>query len=60
MPRMIHTQTIRNHPNHGKRVGDPGFHYVPANQTDILKVFRQMGWVPPSEQREEFKNAVGF
>ena len=28
---------------------DPRFVYVPASQTDIMKRFRAMGWVPPSE-----------
>lgn len=28
---------------------DPAFVYTPAAQTDIMKRFRAMGWVPPSE-----------
>jgi hypothetical protein len=54
---VVAMQTLRNHPNHGKRVGDPGFHYTPANQTDIVKVFKQMGWVPPSELKEASNDA---
>lgn len=30
---------------------DPNFKYIPAAKTDILKRFRAMGWVPPSEKR---------
>jgi hypothetical protein len=50
-PIISHTQVIADHPNHGKRMGEPGFTYIPANKTDIVKVFRSMGWVPPSEAR---------
>ena len=32
---------------------DPRFKYTPAAKTDILKRFRAMGWVPPSEKRED-------
>lgn len=28
---------------------NPNWRYIPAAQTDILKRFRDMGWVPPSE-----------
>ena len=45
------TQELRNHPNHGKKLGEPGFTYVPANKTDIVAIFKWMGWVPPSEAR---------
>lgn len=30
---------------------DPRFKYIPAAKTDIVKRFRAMGWVPPSEKR---------
>lgn len=30
---------------------DARFKYVPAAKTDIMKRFRAMGWVPPSEQK---------
>ena len=30
---------------------NPKWQYVPAAQTDILKRFKQAGWVPPSEQK---------
>jgi hypothetical protein len=30
---------------------NPQFKYVPAAKTDILKRFRDMGWVPPSEKK---------
>ena len=30
---------------------DKRFNYTPAAKTDILKRFRAMGWVPPSEKR---------
>lgn len=48
-PIISHTQAIADHPNHGKRLGEPGFTYTPANKTNILETFRKMGWVPPSE-----------
>lgn len=31
---------------------DPDFRYIPAARTDIMKRFRAMGWVPPSETPE--------
>lgn len=31
---------------------NPGWKYIPANQTNILARFRAMGWVPPSEVKE--------
>jgi len=30
---------------------DPRFKYIPASKTNILKRFRAMGWVPPSERK---------
>jgi hypothetical protein len=30
---------------------DPRFVYTTSAQTDIVKRFRAMGWVPPSEQK---------
>ena len=30
----------------------PGWRYVPAEQTDILAKFKELGWVPPTEQKE--------
>jgi hypothetical protein len=30
---------------------DRRFKYVPASKTNILKRFRAMGWVPPSERK---------
>lgn len=36
-----------------QRLLDPNFKYIPASQTDILKRFKQMGWVPPSEKKNE-------
>jgi hypothetical protein len=30
---------------------DPRFKYTPASKTNILKRFRAMGWVPPSERK---------
>lgn len=30
---------------------DPRFKYIPAAKTDIVKRFRAMGWVPPSEKK---------
>lgn len=31
---------------------DPNFVYVPAAKTDILKRFRALGWIPPSELKD--------
>jgi len=31
------------------RLLDPNWVYIPASQTDVLKRFKQMGWIPPSE-----------
>jgi hypothetical protein len=38
-----------------KRAGvlDPKFVYIPAASTNILKRFRAMGWVPPSELKDK-------
>jgi hypothetical protein len=38
-----------------KRIGllDPNWKYVPAASTNILERFRSMGWVPPSEVKNE-------
>lgn len=33
-------------------VDNPNFKYVPASSTDIMKRFREMGWVPPSELKQ--------
>jgi hypothetical protein len=43
------TQTIK------KRAGvlDPKFVYIPSFSTDILKRFRALGWVPPSELKDK-------
>ena len=30
---------------------DSRFKYTPASKTDIVKRFRAMGWVPPSEKK---------
>lgn len=30
---------------------DANFKYIPSIKTDIVKRFRKMGWVPPSETR---------
>jgi len=32
---------------------DPKFVYIPAANTDILKRFRSLGWVPPSELKDK-------
>ena len=46
-------QTIRNHPNtKTSGVLDPNFRYTPSYATDIMQVFKQMGWVPPSEKKQ--------
>ena len=29
---------------------DPNWVYVPARYTNILKTFKLMGWIPPSEK----------
>lgn len=34
---------------------DPSFKYTPAASTDIMKRFREMGWIPPSELKGEKK-----
>ena len=31
------------------RLLNPDFKYVPASKTDVLKRFRDLGWIPPSE-----------
>ena len=31
------------------RLTNPNFVYIPAAKTDILKRFRDLGWIPPSE-----------
>lgn len=30
---------------------DSRFKYIPASKIDIVKRFRAMGWVPPSEKK---------
>lgn len=32
---------------------NPDWEYIPAASTDILARFRAMGWVPPSEVKNE-------
>lgn len=32
------------------RLLDPNWQYTRAAETDILKTFKRMGWVPPTEQ----------
>lgn len=35
------------------RLLNPNFKYINAASTDILKRFREMGWVPPSELKAQ-------
>jgi len=34
-------------------ITDPNWRYVPSASTDILKRFREMGWIPPSELKSK-------
>jgi len=34
-----------------RHLADAHFKYIPSIKTDIVKKFRNMGWVPPSEIR---------
>ena len=48
------TQTQQVQPNylaHRASLLNPNWKYIPAAQTDIMKRFRAMGWVPPSEKK---------
>lgn len=49
------TQTQQVQPNylaHRASLLNPKWKYIPAAQTDIMKRFRAMGWVPPSEKKD--------
>ncbi len=35
------------------RLLNPNFVYVPASKTDIVKRFRNLGWIPPSELKPQ-------
>jgi hypothetical protein len=35
------------------RLLNPDFKYVPASKTDIVKRFRDLGWIPPSELKTQ-------
>lgn len=38
-------------PTKSPSILDKHFKYIPAAKTDVVKRFRDMGWVPPSEKR---------
>jgi hypothetical protein len=37
----------------------PGWVYVPAEKTDILARFKKLGWVPPTEEKNETEKNQG-
>jgi hypothetical protein len=37
-------------------ITDPNWKYIPSASTDILKRFREMGWIPPSELKSQGEN----
>ena len=54
------TQTQQVQPNylaHRASLLNPNWKYIPAAQTDIMKRFRAMGWVPPSEKKDAAQTA---
>lgn len=38
----------------------PGWVYVPAEKTDILAKFKSLGWVPPTEEKNETEENQGM
>ena len=34
---------------------DPRFEWVPSGQTDVTRIWRRYGWVPPSELKAKEK-----
>ena len=37
-------------------ITDPEFEWVPAAKTDVTRIWRKYGWVPPSELRKKEGN----
>ena len=35
---------------------DPRFEWVPSGKTDVTRIWRKYGWVPPSELRKKEGN----
>ncbi len=50
---MKQTQQVQpNYLAHRASLLNPKWKYIPAAQTDIMKRFRAMGWVAPSEKKD--------
>jgi hypothetical protein len=57
-PNVKQTQQVQpNYLAHRASLLNPNWKYIPAAQTDIMKRFRAMGWVPPSERKNAAQTA---